>query len=670
MSRKRIAFTITVLMVFVLVGTSIWFFVAGKATQLPGVAGVASALVALAALFWGQLVPRVNRTLDDDVALQRIADAVLGRWKDELAHRFVATDSDLVAVRWSPRPDLAGRHSDRDLQISGTMRNVSAIVDQFMRLTPLRRMVLLGAPGSGKSTLAASMVVKILEHAEHSKRVVPVPLSLSSWNPLAVSLADWTSQRIAADSYDQVRKDVDRDEWGRIVGELVRRGRLLPVLDGLDELAEDVRVHALRFIQHGLSGRDMILACRSEEYRQVLAAGGSLTGVAVAEAQDVELDRAIGYLREMTKTSFSEKWIEVYSALMGSGSPGSHALRTPLMLSLIHRAEQNRLAGMPALLLDDRETVDSLTGKLYRSLLDGVDRRYAAGSSPSGMRWSPEKVERWLVNLAQHLDRSELYDIALWQLPQAITRPARMAVAASASVVGLIAGIMLGDLLLGLGAGIATGLVAGFVGGRLAPGQEVRAPVAMGEEGSVLQPQGLFHSLAFGGFGGVASGLVVWVSGVTAWKVLLAAPVAIGLALYVGWQPWHRWKKVDEANGYLTPQQILRTDRFRTLLLAAGVLVCGGILVHLTSFFTAGLVVGLVLGVLASLVVHLFAMAWFSFCISRLFLAAHRTFPLRLVGFLDYMYDCQVLRRAGGVYQFQHATFQDYLARSHHVPKP
>jgi hypothetical protein len=85
----------------------------------------------------------------------------------------------------------------------------------------------------------------------------------------------------------------------------------------------------------------------------------------------------------------------------------------------------------------------------------------------------------------------------------------------------------------------------------------------------------------------------------------------------------------------------------------------------LTGFFAAGLMLGLGLGMLASFVVHWFAMAWFSFCISRLFLAAGRTFPLRLVAFLDYMYACQVLRRVGGVYQFQHATFQDYLAHTH-----
>lgn len=110
------------------------------------------------------MLPHSQRTLKEPDALQRIADAVRVEWSEELVHRFVATERDLVAVRWQPRTDLAGRRGDSDLLISGTMRDVSAIVDQFMQLRPRRRMVLLGRPGSGKSTLAVSMVIKILDH--------------------------------------------------------------------------------------------------------------------------------------------------------------------------------------------------------------------------------------------------------------------------------------------------------------------------------------------------------------------------------------------------------------------------------------------------------------------------------------------------------------------------
>jgi hypothetical protein len=38
------------------------------------------------------------------------------------------------------------------------------------------------------------------------------------------------------------------------------------------------------------------------------------------------------------------------------------------------------------------------------------------------------------------------------------------------------------------------------------------------------------------------------------------------------------------------------------------------------------------------------------------------TFPFRLAEFLDDSYEYGLLRRAGGVFQFAHAGFQDYLA--------
>jgi DNA replication protein DnaC len=84
----------------------------------------------------------------------------------------VATDTGRVAVRWLPKANLAARHGDVDLAISGTTADVAAIVKQFKAL-PTRRLVLIGRPGSGKSTLATLIVLAILNDPIHHRVTVP-----------------------------------------------------------------------------------------------------------------------------------------------------------------------------------------------------------------------------------------------------------------------------------------------------------------------------------------------------------------------------------------------------------------------------------------------------------------------------------------------------------------
>jgi hypothetical protein len=127
---------------------------------------------------------------------------------------------------------------------------------------------------------------------------------------------------------------------------------------------------------------------------------------------------------------------------------------------------------------------------------------------------------------------------------------------------------------------------------------------------------------------------------------------------------------VGEAGGYLSPSDILRQDRRNTLIFFGATAIVGVGTAVATNLVVGGLVLGTSLGLLASIVVHRVAMAWFSFSLSRIFLAATKVFPFRLVLFLEYMYACQVLRRVGGAYQFRHGLLQDYLARQHAVQEP
>lgn len=87
------------------------------------------------------------------------------------------------------------------------------------------RMVLLGAPGSGKSVLMLQLAEQLVEMIDRLNQV-PIVYSLASWDSLNVELEDWLIEQ-TADEFG-LRKGVARD--------LVQDGRILPLLDGLDEM--------------------------------------------------------------------------------------------------------------------------------------------------------------------------------------------------------------------------------------------------------------------------------------------------------------------------------------------------------------------------------------------------------------------------------------------------
>lgn len=72
--------------------------------------------------------------------------------------------------------------------------------------------------------------------------------------------------------------------------------------------------------------------------------------------------------------------------------------------------------------------------------------------------------------------------------------------------------------------------------------------------------------------------------------------------------------------------------------------------------------VGFLVGGSASFIIDGLSMAWWSYSMARIVLAASGTFPWRVIRFLEDSYDYGVLRRVGGVYQFRHAGLQDYLS--------
>jgi eukaryotic-like serine/threonine-protein kinase len=126
------------------------------------------------------------------------------------------------------------------------------------------QLLILGAPGAGKSMLLHELALDLLERAEDDELLpVPVLFALASWQP-GQTIAAW----MAADL--QRRYMVNK----QLIERLVQQGSILPLLDGLDELATHERrvqcVAAINAYGASLETRTpLVVTCREREYQDL-----------------------------------------------------------------------------------------------------------------------------------------------------------------------------------------------------------------------------------------------------------------------------------------------------------------------------------------------------------------------------------------------------------------
>ncbi|OLB74173.1 MAG: hypothetical protein AUI14_24200 [Actinobacteria bacterium 13_2_20CM_2_71_6] len=657
--------------------------------KLDKLASVGSFLLAGWAV-WTSLRPARGRgaaagTPGDDEALdaaaRALATAVQGQWTVEAAARGLRRP---LGVRWaaSARPvsahpaDVLDNEALRGLavrlQLSGDVRE---IVAEFRRL-PRGQVVVLGEPAAGKSALAILLTLGLLEGPERDEPV-PVPLSLSSWHPGADGqhLYAWIAGRLLAD-YPFL---ASTDTYGPDAAQrLVTRGKVLPILDGLDELPTELHATAIEELDRmAADGRPLVVTCRGTEYEQAVTTGGRvLATAAVVELEPVELDDAEPFLTA-AGPSAAQRWRPVLARLRGNeGAPLRQALGSPLIVWLARTVYADPKTRPDELLaFPDRAAVE---GHLLDGFLPAVYPDHPAPpGTPTRPRYRLEQARAWLTVLADG-PRA----IAWWHLYRRLPRTAfaRMLAIPTALAFGLLGWRWFGPLG-GLGTG-AFMAVASWGTAMWEFPREHALPRRVDPRlrGRVRQlgrhqlnnlPIGLglalMLALLFGRTEGIPGGIVGLVSG-------LLTAASYGVA------EWLR-TPTDTARSP-GPRSALRADRAVVISwvvlvgLALGVAVglLGTVLIgrRLTMWgllVVAGIVFVLAFGIGAviGLFLGMHSTAWGGFQVARCWLAVRGRLPWRLMDFLDDAHRRGVLRQAGAAYEFRHATIQDHLRAG---PKP
>ncbi|MFH8701871.1 NACHT domain-containing protein [Streptomyces chartreusis] len=425
-------------------------------------------LVGTAALAVSWLGYRADRRehaggLAIESVVERLALAVRGQWEAEAQLRRL-NDPYPLPVSWRPaEPSLveswplllqiAARHSREDQwascpeDLAGTDTDIT---DVLTRRAPGRRLLVLGEPGSGKTMLLVTLLLGLLDRRSPGDPV-PVIFPIASWNPQQ-SLDSWMADRLTTD-YPALRQNTTEHGRQNAARALLDNRVVLPILDGLDEIAPPIRSTALAGINAALPpGRSVVLSSRSIEYRQALSPDigvpQRLNGAAGIVLEPLTLDTVAGYLRRDAggeNTPTADRWDPVLER-MTHQMPLASVLGTPLTLFLARTIYNPRPDEAGPRLPDPAELCNAerfpdetaLRAHLLHAFVPAAYRPHSLRPCP----WTPARAEHTLRRLAQHLDirRHGRVDIAWWELRYAL--PAPVLTMISASLISLLATVL------------------------------------------------------------------------------------------------------------------------------------------------------------------------------------------------------------------------------------
>ena len=244
-------------------------------------------------------------------------------------------------------------------------------------------MLILGAPGSGKTTTLLQLARDLIAEIDPAfTRPIPVILNLSTWINRQQALDDWLIAELT--TRYRVSSKAGR-RW-------LRQRRLLPLLDGLDEVKLENRTACVQKINqlvadYGLHGA--VVCSRYQDYNKL--------------SIKLAFNRAT-YIQELTKEQVDEflnqagdKLASLREALRHDGALHSLA-QSPLILNIMSLAYQNARA--EDLADPNLNTDDARRRHLFDSYIQRMLQRkrglqsYETHQTTKSMSWLARNMQR------------------------------------------------------------------------------------------------------------------------------------------------------------------------------------------------------------------------------------------------------------------------------------
>ena len=208
-----------------------------------------------------------------DLAAATLAGAVREQWTAEAQARSL-DDPEPMPVRWRlSSPDLMDHpeviEPDAVLVFDEQSDRIGQLAAAFKALRR-RRLVITGGPGTGKTTLAVQLLLELLPSpGEGPSGPVPVLFSLLSWDPTRQPrVQDWLASQL-----EQTYPALGAIGADAAAG-LAAQARVLPILDGLDEVPPVRAAAIIAALNTSLSG-GVVLTSRDPQYRSAISDAGA-----------------------------------------------------------------------------------------------------------------------------------------------------------------------------------------------------------------------------------------------------------------------------------------------------------------------------------------------------------------------------------------------------------
>ena len=606
----------------------------------------------------------------------RILKQVRAIWIDGLLKQSLHQAA-RIELHLQDRPDVLAnpwRLQVQELdQAPQTLPDETSIVDVYDSAGG--ELLILGEPGAGKTTLLLELTRTLLERAEQDEQIpMPIVFHLSSWAEKRQALSLWLVEELAT-KY-QVPRKIGKT-W-------IDTDQVLPLLDGLDEVAKDARTACVEQINDYYRARleggssPIVVCCRSEEYATLSTHVMLQRAVSIlpltSEQIDAYLEQA-GEQVEALRQALNED-VELHSLAC-----------QPLMLNIFAFAYQG-VSEVPI----------GVTGEEMRSMIFAQYVEHMLERRGQSRHWKPEQVIDWLTFLAMQMHRHDQTVFSVENLrPTWLSRKWRILYQWCIGLLfGLFGGMLLGMFFSNRVFGLVFGLVGGLVGGLntwINPAgvltrswKEIRYVliVALVTEliglSIILVGGWLVFGLVdlfflIGGWGfslflGLVGGLVFGLVGPVGMDRLGLELARKELLEHPTFSPNdHVWRIVrTELLGGMAFGLLFGVVFGLVLMLPVGFIM--GLFFSLSS--ASGPVTGLLLGPLIGLFFGLFFGILFGLLVGvegfmkhfilRFFLALRGDLPWNLVPFLDEAAERLLLRKVGGSYIFVHRLLMDYFA--------
>jgi transcriptional regulator with XRE-family HTH domain len=253
-------------------------------------------------------------------------------------------------------------------------------------------LLILGEPGSGKTTLLLELARDLLQRAGPDQtHPMPVVLNLSSWAIKRQPIAEWLVDEVN-DKYQVPR---------RIARQWVAADQLLPLLDGLDEVAPAYQVSCVEAINHYRRDHGLVPLVVCSRRADYLAQTARLLLDGAVVVQPLTAEQIDEYV-----ASGGEPLAVIRTALRAD--PVLRELTTtPLMLSVLALA----YAGKRLEALPPPGPVEDQRRQIFATYTERMLQRRGAGRG-----YRPERTISWLRWLATQLVRHRQSMFSIEQL--------------------------------------------------------------------------------------------------------------------------------------------------------------------------------------------------------------------------------------------------------------